>query len=75
MPGSVVEPAPPRLRNDADAEDDGRDQAHVRGFIVKDAPAETLADGVRRVAGRPMTLESVIDSVPGEMAGGSESVT
>jgi two-component system response regulator DesR len=25
-------------------------QAHVRGFIVKDAPAETLADGVRRVA-------------------------
>jgi two-component system response regulator DesR len=23
---------------------------HVRGFIVKDAPAETLADGVRRVA-------------------------
>ncbi|MGA6165798.1 response regulator [Amycolatopsis magusensis] len=24
--------------------------AHVRGFIVKNAPAETLADGVRRVA-------------------------
>ena len=24
--------------------------AHVRGFIVKDAPAETLADGVRRVS-------------------------
>ena len=24
-------------------------QAHVRGFIVKDAPAETLVDGVRRV--------------------------
>jgi two-component system response regulator DesR len=24
-------------------------QAHVRGFIVKDAPASTLADGVRRV--------------------------
>jgi len=24
-------------------------QAHVRGFIVKDAPAATLADGVRRV--------------------------
>jgi two-component system response regulator DesR len=23
---------------------------HVRGFIVKDAPAQTLADGVRRVA-------------------------
>jgi two-component system response regulator DesR len=25
-------------------------KAHVRGFIVKDAPAETLADGLRRVA-------------------------
>jgi two-component system response regulator DesR len=24
-------------------------KVHVRGFIVKDAPAETLADGVRRV--------------------------
>lgn len=24
-------------------------QVHVRGFIVKDAPAQTLADGVRRV--------------------------
>jgi two-component system response regulator DesR len=24
-------------------------KAHVRGFIVKDAPAQTLADGVRRV--------------------------
>jgi two-component system, NarL family, response regulator DesR len=25
-------------------------KAHVRGFIVKDAPAKTLADGIRRVA-------------------------
>ncbi|MBO0810144.1 MAG: response regulator, partial [Actinobacteria bacterium] len=25
-------------------------RAHVRGFIVKDAPAETLADGIRKVA-------------------------
>jgi two-component system response regulator DesR len=25
-------------------------QVHVRGFIVKDAPATTLADGIRRVA-------------------------
>jgi two-component system, NarL family, response regulator DesR len=25
-------------------------KVHVRGFIVKDAPAQTLADGVRRVA-------------------------
>jgi two-component system, NarL family, response regulator DesR len=33
-------------------------KVHVRGFIVKDAPAETLANGVRRVAGG----ERVIDS-------------
>jgi two-component system, NarL family, response regulator DesR len=25
-------------------------EAHVRGFIVKDAPAQTLADGIRQVA-------------------------
>lgn len=25
-------------------------RAHVRGFIVKDAPVDTLADGIRRVA-------------------------
>ena len=25
-------------------------QNHVRGFVVKDAPVETLADGIRRVA-------------------------
>jgi two-component system, NarL family, response regulator DesR len=25
-------------------------QVHVRGFIIKDAPADTLADGIRRVA-------------------------
>ena len=25
-------------------------KAHVRGFIVKDAPADSLADGIRRVA-------------------------
>ena len=33
-------------------------QSHVRGFIIKDAPAETLADGVRRVS----RGERVIDS-------------
>jgi two-component system, NarL family, response regulator DesR len=32
-------------------------KVHVRGFIVKDAPAETLADGIRRVA----SGERVID--------------
>jgi two-component system, NarL family, response regulator DesR len=32
-------------------------KAHVRGFIVKDAPAENLADGIRRVHGG----ERVID--------------
>jgi two-component system response regulator DesR len=25
-------------------------KAHVRGFIIKDAPADSLADGIRRVA-------------------------
>ena len=25
-------------------------QVHVRGFIIKDAPADTVADGIRRVA-------------------------
>jgi two-component system response regulator DesR len=30
---------------------------HVRGFIIKDAPADTLADGIRRVA----SGERVID--------------
>jgi len=32
-------------------------KAHVRGFIVKDAPADSLADGIRRVAAghRPRT--------------------
>jgi two-component system response regulator DesR len=33
-------------------------QAHTRGFIVKDAPAQALADGVRRVAAG----ERVIDA-------------
>ena len=28
-------------------------QVHVRGFIIKDAPADTLADGIRRVSARP----------------------
>ena len=32
-------------------------KAHVRGFVVKDAPAQTLADGIRRV----MAGERVID--------------
>jgi two-component system response regulator DesR len=32
-------------------------KAHVRGFIIKDAPAQTLADGIRRVA----SGERVID--------------
>lgn len=33
-------------------------KVHVRGFIVKDAPAQTLADGIRRVAAG----ERVIDA-------------
>src|SRR6266852_3203581 len=42
-------------------------KAHVRGFILKDAPAETLADGVRRVARN----ERVID--PEVVAGALET--
>jgi len=32
-------------------------KVHVRGFIVKDAPAATLADGVRRVAAGERVLD------------------
>jgi two-component system, NarL family, response regulator DesR len=44
-------------------------QAHVRGFIVKDAPAATLADGIRRVA----RGERVVD--PGLVAAALETGT
>jgi two-component system response regulator DesR len=33
-------------------------QAHVRGFIVKDAPAATLADGIRKVAAGQRVIDS-----------------
>lgn len=42
-------------------------KVHVRGFLVKDAPAETLADGVRRV----LKGERVID--PGLVAAALET--
>ena len=42
-------------------------KVHVRGFIVKDAPAATLADGIRRVA----RGERVID--PGLVAAALET--
>ncbi|HMG64228.1 MAG TPA: response regulator transcription factor [Streptosporangiaceae bacterium] len=42
-------------------------KVHVRGFIVKDAPAATLADGIRRVANG----ERVID--PGLVAAALET--
>lgn len=35
-------------------------QAHVRGFIVKDNPAETLVDGVRRVANGERVIDPAL---------------
>jgi two-component system response regulator DesR len=44
-------------------------EAHVRGYIVKDAPADTLAEGIRRVAAG----ERVID--PDLIAGALETAS
>lgn len=38
-------------------------RAHVRGFIVKDAPAEKLADGIRRVAAGQRVIDPELVSV------------
>jgi two-component system response regulator DesR len=35
-------------------------QAHVRGFIVKDAPADTLADGIRRIAAGERVIDHAL---------------
>ena len=48
-------------------------QAHVRGFIVKDAPAETLADGVRRVAAGERVIDP--DLVAAALETGSTPLT
>jgi len=39
-------------------------KVHVRGFIVKDAPAETLADGIRRVSRGERVLDPELVAAP-----------
>jgi two-component system response regulator DesR len=47
--------------------------AHVRGFIVKDAPAQTLAAGVRRVAAGERVIDP--DLVAAALETGSSPLT
>jgi two-component system response regulator DesR len=46
---------------------------HVRGFIVKDAPAETLADGIRRVSKGERVIDP--DLVAAALETGSSPLT
>jgi two-component system, NarL family, response regulator DesR len=48
-------------------------QAHVRGFIVKDAPAQTLADGIRRVHAGERVIDP--DLVAAALETGSSPLT
>lgn len=48
-------------------------QAHVRGFIIKDAPADTLADGIRRVAAGERVIDP--DLVAAALETGSSPLT
>lgn len=48
-------------------------KAHVRGFIVKDAPAETLADGIRRVHAGQRVIDP--DLVAAALETGSSPLT
>ncbi|GAA0950744.1 response regulator transcription factor [Virgisporangium aurantiacum] len=48
-------------------------KAHVRGFIVKDAPAQTLADGIRRVHGGERVIDP--DLVAAALETGSSPLT
>jgi two-component system response regulator DesR len=48
-------------------------KVHVRGFIVKDAPAETLVDGVRRVSRGERVIDP--DLVASAMETGSTPLT
>jgi two-component system response regulator DesR len=48
-------------------------QLHVRGFIVKDAPAATLADGIRRVANGERVIDA--DLVAAALETGSSPLT
>src|SRR5262245_57005843 len=48
-------------------------KAHVRGFILKDAPAKTLADGIRRVARGERVIDP--DLVAAALETGSSPLT
>jgi two-component system, NarL family, response regulator DesR len=48
-------------------------QAHVRGFIVKGAPAETLTDGIRRIAAGGRVIDP--DLVAAALETGSSPLT
>jgi two-component system response regulator DesR len=48
-------------------------QVHVRGFIIKDAPADTLADGIRRVAAGERVIDP--DLVAAALETGSTPLT
>lgn len=48
-------------------------QVHVRGFIIKDAPADTLADGIRRVAAGERVIDP--DLVAAALETGSSPLT
>ena len=48
-------------------------QVHVRGFIVKDAPPDTLADGIRRVAAGQRAIDP--DLIAAALETGSSPLT
>jgi two-component system response regulator DesR len=48
-------------------------EVHVRGFIIKDAPADTLADGIRRVARGERVIDP--DLVAAALETGSSPLT
>lgn len=48
-------------------------KVHVRGFIIKDAPATTLADGIRRVAAGDRVIDS--DLVAAALETGTSPLT
>jgi two-component system response regulator DesR len=48
-------------------------KAHVRGFIIKDAPAETLAAGIRRIVGGQRVIDP--DLVAAALETGSTPLT
>ncbi|PXX60918.1 LuxR family two component transcriptional regulator [Nocardia tenerifensis] len=48
-------------------------QAHVRGFVVKDAPAQTLADSIRRVVAGERVIDA--DMVAAALETGASPLT